>query len=83
VGRNKKLKGIIMSALRSLLLNGQEDNFCPELFGEWFIDGRLSDSHFKALTGEQCDNVAESIESRYGDEWAQRFDERALPLLSI
>ena len=72
-----------MKALIKLLKNVPSDNFCPELFGEWFVDGRLSDSHFKALTGEQCDSVAESIESRYGDEWALRFDERALPLLSI
>jgi hypothetical protein len=72
-----------MNALRNLLLKGQDNSFCPELFGEWFIDGRLNDSHFKALTGEQCDSVAESIESRYGDEWVLRFDERALPLLSI
>jgi hypothetical protein len=72
-----------MNELANLLKSGQEDNFCPEMFGEWFVKGELDDSHFINLTGEQCDEVYESIDERWGEAMAQKFDDKALPLIKM
>jgi hypothetical protein len=79
----KNLKGIIMNALIELLKNPPTDMFDAEMFGEWFVNGELEDKHFDRLTPEKVDDTYDSIEERYGLVWAQRFDERALPLVSI
>tara|TARA_R110000765_G_scaffold238169_1_gene340856 strand:- start:1304 stop:1525 length:222 start_codon:yes stop_codon:yes gene_type:complete len=71
--------------IKSIVNNELEDNgdyFDAELTAEWFMNNELDDARLSLLTGEQCDLMYDSIEYRWGNESAERFDTRVLPLIS-
>ena len=56
--------------------------FDPELPAERFMNGGYSDTVLSLFTGEQCDLIYDEILARWGEEQAERFDTKVLPLIS-
>ena len=70
-----------MTELLNILKDGQEDNFCAEIFAEWFVNGETNSDQLAELTAEQCDEIYDNIADRWSVELADHFDNVALPLI--
>lgn len=60
----------------------ENDTFSADYYAEWFIEGVLSDDDIAALTGEQMDEVAHNLLTRWGEKESEAWDDKALPLLN-